>query len=329
MESGSHKLQRPNPSALVCRSTAWHRTTTAAVLYTKNGGETWQSVIPSNSLDLSEFKYVLEVAALDSSRAAVLIKAGPAQYYDGRILITGDAGATWKIKEIEHTTLNNLLTVGAEYWLVGTEVIDRGNHGGHAVPVTFHSSDGDRWLRGPKPPIDVNDACRPEGCLMWNGAGFNPFSARGTIFVFQAISNLSAQWAATNARICSLVPELQCADANNSPVLPKPGAAAPFLAATLLRPTTPDLAGKCIRCDYPQVIISNKFSGKASINLELYERADGTVASVEAANAPSEDVRSELERAAHAWFFYPVLTDGIPTPAKRRIKLTINVIKRD
>jgi len=109
--------------------------------------------------------------------------------------------------------------------------------------------------------------------------------------------------------ICSLVPELQSADVKNSQVLSKHGAPAPFLSATLLRPTTPDLAGRCIRYDYPPVLIGNTFGGKASIDIAIYARADGTVSSVEVANALSDDVRSELERAAHKCFL-SVLKDG-------------------
>src|SRR5438270_8733164 len=112
-------------------------------------------------------------------------------------------------------TINNLLVVQGQYWVVGTEVIDRENRGGHAVSVTFHSSDGATWSRGPKPLIDVNDACRPEGCLMWNGAWFDPFVPDGKIFIFPAwidpsvkhdgtislrASFRATRWAATDTR---------------------------------------------------------------------------------------------------------------------------------
>ena len=225
--------------------------TTAALLYTADGGRSWQSLPSSTSPELRDFKFVLEVASLGNT-AAVLLKRGPAQFYDQRLLSTQDAGRTWRTAPFEHMTINNLLIVQGEYWAVGTEVIDRENHGGHAVPVTFHSRDGITWDRGPKPLIDTNDACRPEGCLMWNGAWFDPFVPNGKIHVFPAWPDPSVKgsritislhpsfranrWAATNTRICSFMPDLRCAGAALAQTLPQRGGPAPALGAFELRP---------------------------------------------------------------------------------------------
>jgi photosynthesis system II assembly factor YCF48-like protein len=225
--------------------------TIAAVLYTSDAGKSWQPLASLRSPDLRDFKFVLEIAALGES-AAVLLKSGPAQFYDQRLISTHDAGRTWTTVPFEHMTINNLLVAQGEYWVVGTEVIDRQNHGGHAVPVTLHSRDGVSWNRGPKPLIDVNDACRPEGCFMWNGAWFAPFVPNGKIHTFPAWSNPSMKdgritistspsfranrWAATNTRICSFVPDLQCADAALAQTLPQHGGPAPALGAFELRP---------------------------------------------------------------------------------------------
>jgi len=225
--------------------------TPGAVLYTNDGGKSWQSSLSSRPPELKEFKFVLEIAALGDT-AAVLLKSGPAQYYDQRLISTKDAGRSWSTAPFEHMTIDNLLAVNGEYWVVGTEVIDRENHGGHAVPVTLHSRDGLSWDRGPKPLIDVNDACRPEGCLMWNGAWFNPFVPNGPIHTFPAWSDPSARsgqitafprasfranrWAATDTRICSFVPDLRCADVALAQTLPQHGGPAPVLGAFEVRP---------------------------------------------------------------------------------------------
>lgn len=225
--------------------------TTAAVRYTADGGKSWRSLPSSASPELNDFKFVLEIAALGDT-AAVLLKRGPAQFYDQRLLSTQNAGLTWSIVPFEHTGIGNLLVVQGEYWLVGIEVIDRQDHGGHAVPVTFHSRDGVTWDRGPKPLIDVNNACRPEGCLMWNGAWFDPFVPNGKIHTFPAWfdpavkgnvitislhpSFRATRWAAANNRICSFMPDLRCADAALAPTLPQHGGPAPALGAFELRP---------------------------------------------------------------------------------------------
>lgn len=224
--------------------------TTAAVLYTSDGARSWRP-LGLQSPELKEFKFVLEVAA-SGETAAVLLKSGPAQFYDQRLISTRDAGRTWTTVPLEHMTVNNLLVVHGEYWIVGTEVIDREKHGGHAVAATFHSRDGFTWERGPKPLIDVNNACRPEGCLMWNGAWFDPFVPNGKIHTFPAwfdpsvkdrritISShsffRSNRWAATDTRICSFLPDLQCADSALARTPLSHGGPAPSLGAFELRP---------------------------------------------------------------------------------------------
>jgi hypothetical protein len=302
--------------------------TTASVLYTKDGAKTWQTVLPSASLDLKEYSFVLAVATLDNVHAAVLLKHGPAQYYAQRLFTTQDGGGTWNSSDIEHTTLNNLLIVRNEFWLVGTEVIEREVRGGHAVSVTFRSRDAVAWERGPKPLIDTNQACRPEGCLMWNGAYFDPFVANGGVHAFSEIKSLSSQWSATDKRLCTLTPELQCVDTALVKKLPERDDAppSPQLAASALRPRTQESAGQCIQCDYPRVLVSESFKGNAVVEVEVISRPDGSVSSVEIGKSPNVEIGEELARAAKRWLFYPVLKDANPVSARRKVKLQVTVI---
>jgi hypothetical protein len=301
--------------------------TTSSALYTADAGKHWATALPSSTAELSRYKFVLSVAALDKQHAVVLAKEGPAQYYSGRLLATSDAGATWKVTDIEHTTLNNLLITHDQFWLVGTEVVEREKRGGHAVPATFHSSDAVNWERGPKPLIDTNYACKPEGCLMWNGAVFDPFVPNGAIRTFPSTPSLSTQWAATDNRICTLSPKLQCAETAVVKTLPEQGGPAPQLAATELRTATGDVAGKCIRCDYPHILVNEQFGGKATVKLSMLARPDGTVSSVEVVNTPNPEIGNALAHAASAWIFYPVLRDGVAVPTRRNLELTVTVIK--
>lgn len=300
---------------------------TSSVMYTADAGKHWVTALPSTSAELSRFKFVLSIAALDKQHALVLAKEGPAQYYAGRLLATADAGASWKVTDIEHTTLNNLLITHDQFWLVGTEVIEREKFGGHAVPATFHSSDAVSWERGPKPLIDTNYACKPEGCLMWNGAVFDPFVPSGAIHTFPSTPTLSTQWAATDNRICTLSAQLHCADMAVAKTLPERGGPAPQLATTELRTTTGDLAGKCIRCDYPHILVNEQFGGKATVKLSILARPDGTVSSVEVLSTPNADVGTALAHAADTWIFYPVFRDGVAVPTRRNLALKVTVIK--
>ena len=301
--------------------------TTAAVLYTNDGGKTWIQVLPSSSPELNRYKFVLAVATLDEKHAAILTKEGPAQYYAQQLVTTNDGGTTWKGSDIPHTTLNNLVVTRGQLWLVGTEVIDRENHGGHAVPVTFHSADATAWDRGPRPLIDTNYACRPEGCLMWNGAWFDPYVQQGKIHTFPPSKGLSVQWSSTEDRICTLTPDLECADTQVVAKLPERGPGAPQLAATELHPTPVSAEGKCIRCDYPHIVINEEFAGRATVKLAIEARPDGTVSSVEVLSSPNSEIGNALSKAASTWIFYPVFRDGKAAPTKRTLDLTVMVVK--
>jgi hypothetical protein len=87
---------------------------------------------------------------------------------------------------------------------------------------------------------------------MWNGAWFDPFVSNGKIHTFPAWPDPSVkngriaislrpsfratQWAATDTRICSFMPDLRCIAAAIEPALPQQGGPAPALGAFELKP---------------------------------------------------------------------------------------------
>jgi outer membrane biosynthesis protein TonB len=163
---------------------------------------------------------------------------------------------------------------------------------------------------------------------MWNGAWFDPYVQDGKIHTFPPTEGLSTQWSATEDRICTLTPDLECADTQVAPKLPpERGDAAPQLAASALRATPADAAGKCIRCDYPHILVNEHFTGRATIKLAIYARPDGSVSSVEVLSSPTPDIGDALRKAVSNWIFYPVLRDGIAAPTKRTIDVPVMVIK--
>jgi hypothetical protein len=162
---------------------------------------------------------------------------------------------------------------------------------------------------------------------MSNGAWFETLVPNGKIHSFPASQTLSTQWSATDTRICTLGPDLQCADTQVVPALPKRSGPPPQLAATELRPTTGDVAGKCIRCDYPHILINEQFAGKATVKLTVLTRRDGTVSSAEVMSSPNPEIGAALSQAARGWIFYPTIKDGIPVPTKRTADVAVSVIK--
>jgi hypothetical protein len=89
------------------------------------------------------------------------------------------------------------------------------------------------------------------------------------------------------------------------------------------------MGGKCIRCDFPHILVSKTFSGKVKVELLVYGRPDGTVYLAEVKDTPDKEVGEELAKAAQGWIFYPYMKDGVAISTRRPVKLDVQVIKND
>lgn len=188
--------------------------------YTHDSGTIWKDVSYLKSAgELRQFPYVISLVALDSHRMAVLLKEGSATYYDQRIVVTNDGGVSWKIQNPEHTVLGTLIDRDGEYWALGIEVVDRQNHGGHSVSLVMHSSDAEKWSRQVRPAKEIEN-CTSSGCLLWNGAGVDPFGEEPSYWTFPPEKPPVAKWAATSSVICTVSETVQCAQLSPSSTVP-------------------------------------------------------------------------------------------------------------
>lgn len=188
--------------------------------YTHDGGTSWKDVSYRRSADeMRQFRFVRSLVALDSNRMGVLLKEGSATYYDQRIMVTNDGGGSWEIQNPEHTVLGTLIDRNGEYWALGVEVVDRQNHGGHAISLVMHSPDAENWSKQVRPQKEIQN-CTSSGCLLWNGAGVDPFGGEPSYWTFPPEKPPTAKWAATNSVICTVSETVQCAQVSLSPTVP-------------------------------------------------------------------------------------------------------------
>lgn len=303
--------------------------TPSAVELTHDGGATWSQVsFLRTEQQLKNFQFVLSLAALDSNRMAILVKQGPAAYYDQRIVITKDGGKDWKTENIEHVGLGALLSQHGEYWALGIEVIDRGNHGGHSVSLVMHSADAENWTKQPRPAKEI-ETCTSGGCLLWNGAGVDPFGAKPSYWTFPPEKPTSAKWAVTNYAICTIVADLLCAGISPAAAVPVYTDDTPIPAVA----TPPALGSRkpsglaCISCPFERIIVDKEFSGRAEISLDLVIATNGTVSQVRVLHSPTPGIGARYADVAHSWIFEPTLKDGVAVPVHTEVNLNVQVIR--
>ena len=105
--------------------------TPRTIYTTADGGMTWTPVqIDLSSEELKGFSHALSVVAPSADHMAIVLSQGNSSAYDYRLLITKDGGTKWSLSGIPSTGLGKLTARGGEYWFAGMEVIEKDKPGG-------------------------------------------------------------------------------------------------------------------------------------------------------------------------------------------------------
>jgi hypothetical protein len=311
--------------------------TRQALMFTVDGKQ-WSEISAANlqgedSKPFKDFLFTFSLAALDETHMTVVLKRGGASYYEQRLLVTTTAGKSWNLVDIPSAGFNSLVRVGGKYEGVGGEVIHKEDKGGgYGVSAAFVSADGEKWEHTSgdislcKP--DLCTICKPEGCLIENGALARIFSEKSTLAVFPVTKALTVKWAATEGNICFVGGDLECAGLKeNAQTFNKD---VPPLPATM---TPSPLGGKvseppvCIQCSLDRIVVDQKLKGNYKVGLVMVIGQDGTMASVEVKDAPSDEIRDRIQRQVQDWLFEPVMRDGKAVAARVSTSVQIVVIR--
>ncbi|MGH9776619.1 MAG: YCF48-related protein [Candidatus Acidiferrales bacterium] len=304
--------------------------TRSAVELTTDGGATW---IPIPALtsdpDLAKFKFVLNLAALDANHMAVLLKEGPADYYDQRILLTQDGGMTFKTVNVPDVGLSALVTHGGEFWTFGVEVIEKQKKGGgYCVPLVMHSKDAEHWEHSPRLEQELG-SCASDGCLLWDGVGVDLYGQKPSYWVFPADRTITTKWAMVGDTLCAVSGDLHCTTVSRSDTIPKRSenaAVPPTITPPALGAPT-NTAPVCISCPYDRIVVSDTASGPSEIEIQLLIATDGTVSDVNVTKAPTPEIRARFAQAARSWIFEPYISDGAAAAVRLTTRYTVMVIK--
>jgi hypothetical protein len=224
--------------------------TSGAVLFTKDGGDTWETrhfgtdtillasfsdpthgllrtapslfyLDGSDSLHqiaqpadtLQRFPFTPFLVALSPDKMAAVLTEGP--YAEGGFFTTIDSGKTWSFYDPPSTGIKDLLRIDGEYWATGHEVVGKDKPGGgYGVPMATYSDDGTHWTH----TTNEIHPCHWEYCVICNSNGC---LASGTLlvdFFHQATTyadipkgDLTARWAVVGKTICTLNQSVSCA----------------------------------------------------------------------------------------------------------------------
>jgi hypothetical protein len=302
--------------------------TDSALKFTSDGGATWKEIsVLRADPDLEEFKYFLGVAALDSNHMVALAKAGGAQYYDQRFVVTIDGGKNWKVVEAPSTVIIAVVARAGEFWAMGHEVIEKDKPGGgYGVALTMHSADGITWLHSPRAQSEFGN-CGSGGCLFSQGVGDNPFGSAPSYWVFSPDVAVTAKWAAAKGGICTISNEMKCTSITPLPTLPKGslgGPVPPALAPDNSHRRVADLT--CISCPFKEMIVNPEKSGRAQIGIELTVGSDGLVADAKILDTPTKEIGVTAVDEVRQWMFRPV-GDVAHPEVHLRLHLNVMLIK--
>jgi hypothetical protein len=308
--------------------------TPSSLLFTTDGGQHVSAVSDGqNADDIKRFPYTFALVALDPAHMGIMMKQGSAQYEGQRFLVTSDSGKTWSFTLIPDSTIYSFLRAREQYWAIGTQVIGKDKPGGgHAVPVAFYSSDGEKWTQASSDVsacrLEMCVACKKEGCFSSNGMITNVFQEKTTYSEFPSNASLTSKWARSSSAICFVGTSLQCASLKQTdqakspegppnPVAVSPG---PLGAAVTTGP-------QCIVCNMDRMLVDKGAQGAFTIKLTIIIAQNGLVTSVESEGAPTPEVKSRIEQQAQQWLFEPYLKNGERVIVKLNTSVRVNIIK--
>jgi hypothetical protein len=308
--------------------------TASSLLFTADGGQHVSPVSDGqNAEDIKHFPYTFALVTLDPAHMGIMMKHGSAQYEGQRFLVTSDSGKTWSITLIPDSTIYSFLRVRGQYWAVGTQVIGKDKPGGgHAVPVAFYSSDGEKWTQASSDVsacrLEMCVACRKEGCFSSNGTITNVFEEKTTYGEFPSNAALTSKWASSKSTICFVGSSLQCASlkqvdqARNAEGPPNPVSVSPGPLGA------PAVTGpRCIVCSMDGILLDKRTQGAFTIKLAITIARNGTVTNVESDGAPTPEIKSRIEQQAQLWLFEPYLKNGERVNVKLNTSVRVNVIR--
>jgi hypothetical protein len=229
--------------------------TGGAVLFTNDGGDTWETrhfgndtillasfVDPTHGLlrtapslfyldggdspnqiaqpadTLQRFPFTPFIVALSPDKMTAVLTEGP--YSEGGFLATIDGGKTWSFYDPPSTGIKGLLRVDGKYWAIGHEVVGKDKPGGgYGVPMATYSDDGTHWTH----TTNEIHPCHWEYCVICNSHGclasgtlLVDFFHQGTTYSAIPKGALTAKWAVAGENICTLNLSITCALLGNA-----------------------------------------------------------------------------------------------------------------
>lgn len=280
--------------------------TISALLSTADGGQSWTPVLPASDPDWrKKYPVTFALAALDK-RMTVRVAQAPNAPSAGEFLWTSDGGATWNTSTIDGTRIYDLFVANRAIWAAGYE---------GATPMSFKQLDGGKWEHVP-----VNyEACHWPGCGGYTAQGY--FAGKDFVLLtddgkesmarFPVRDTLSGEWARSDDKLCVISHEsIECAKLEPvKQVEMDRGSPAWEQAGFPGIGRIPLSNPQCLRCDLQPVYrTTGGTQGLVEIDVFLAIDASGRVTSARVDGGVPDEVSATIAKQAGGWWFEPYAT---------------------
>jgi hypothetical protein len=170
-------------------------------------------------------------------------------------------------------------------------------------------------------------ACTSQGCLSANGTITDVFAEKPTYLAFPSNPKLTTKWSATPTTMCFVGDTLQCTiitiqakySSGGGPI-PARVALGPLGAKTSSGPF-------CIACAIDHILFDQKVQGFYTIKLTILIAANGKVTDVNVIDAPTSEIKSQIEQQIRQWIYEPYIMDGEIVNVNLKTQIQVHVMR--
>jgi photosystem II stability/assembly factor-like uncharacterized protein len=299
----------------------------AVVKLTHDGGEHWEDIPVLSGDEFRPFTRVVAVAALDAAHYLMILNEG---MVEDAFVVTQDAGKSWKMVHQRNDTTNRefakrVFVRNGEYWVFGTQLVNRESGGGSMASMTRHSKDGETWIAGISAESDMGD-CNAQGCYLWDGAVESMYGAPAQYWALPQDGSLSGTWAIAGDRACTINTIIQCAPAVRTDKPQPPRRNLPLSPGQPFKVANLPFATDCVACGVKVIRLDPGKNWKVRVVVTFAVDQEGAVTELSEDGAPEGPLGALIEEQVKVWRFRAPANAATAMSQQRHVPIDVKCV---